>query len=448
MLNDHPTIDQLEDFFRSTHPYSSVPCPLHVVRHLLAGCATCCAYLHAVGWGGKRLDRFIRLASVKTKYDYESSFAAAERRLTAFFAPEAPLEEPVEDLLAELLRLPDEEQIQRAGGCRFGFPEVVRSLIHRGYAVRYEDPSRMNHLTYLGCIAAQACTSKTAGSTERLEDLRATAWENYGNSLRIQGRLPEAEEALTTAQNYRAKGTGDPLLRASIIEHWASLRTFQRRFAEAISLADEAGSIYREIEKIQEFACSLVHKAMAAIYAGQAEYAIRILNQAIPLIDPEENHQLLFSACHNLIVCYIDAKQPEQALSLYLEAHDLYRELDGHATIHLRTAWQEGQLLRDFGYLEAAEAALRRARQGFLERGLFYDVAVVSLELAAVYVRLGKVEEVRQTVTEAIPVFRALRVEQEVLGSLLQLQQAAGEERRALELIRLLNTQLAAFEAK
>jgi tetratricopeptide (TPR) repeat protein len=445
MLNNHPTIVELEMFLRSTSPASTVPCPLHVVRHLLAGCATCCDHLQAAGWSGPRLERYVFLAATETDtpgYNYQKVFAAIERRLTAFFTPESPLEEPVDDLLFELLQIPPEEQIRRAGDRRFGHPEVVRNLIHRGYAVRYEDPARMHHLIHLACIAAQACTPATSGSPERLKDLQAKAWEKFGNSLRIQGRLLEADEALTTAERHRAKGTGDPLLRACIIEHRASLCTFQRRFAEAVSLADEAGRIYREIGKTQELASSLVHKAIATIYAGETESAIRILNRAIPLIDPEENPQLLFSACHNLIRCYIDAKKPEQALSLYFEARELYREIDGHTTILLRTAWQEGQILRDLGHLQAAEAALRRTRQGFLNQDLFYEVAVVSLDLAAVYVRLGKTEEVRQTAAEAVPIFRALRVEREVLGSLLQLQQAAGQEQQALELIRLLNTQL------
>jgi tetratricopeptide (TPR) repeat protein len=445
MLNHHPTIAELERFLRSASPASIIPCPLHVVRHLLAGCATCCERLQAAGWSGPRLERFVFLAATETEgpgYDYQKAFAAAERKLAAFFAPEAPLEEPVDDLLAELLQVPPDEQTRMAGDRRLRHPEVVRSLIHRGYAVRYEDPTRMHHLVHLACIAAQACTPVSAGSPERLADLRAKAWEKFGNSLRIQGRLPEAEEALMAAKRHCAKGTGDPLLRANVIEHWASLRTFQGRFADAMSLAEEAGSIYREIGKIQELASSLVHKAIAAIYAGETESAIRILNEAIPLINPEENSQLLFSACHALIRCYIDAEKPKQALSLYFEARELYREVEGHTTIVLRAAWQEGQILRDLGYLQAAEVALRHTRQGFLDRGLFYEVALVSLDLAATYVRLGRVEDVRQTAIEAVPIFRALRVEQNVLVLLLQLQQAAGQEQEALELIRLLNTQL------
>lgn len=445
MSIEHPTVDDLITFFQSAS-LCTAPRPMHVVRHLLAGCTTCCERLQAAGWTGRRLERYVRIAEAAAddpKHDYGSAFAGAERRLAAFFAPEAPLEKPAETLLAELFRFPDEEQVRRVNDPRFGHPEVVRRLIDRGYAVRYEDPRKMHHLVLLARLAAQACTPKAAGSPERLEDLCARAWEQFGNSLRIQGLLPQADEAFTTAQDHCARGTGDPLLRASIIEHWASLRTFQRRFVEAMSLATEAGRIYRRVGKKQEYASSLVHKAIAAIYAGEAEPAIRILNQAIPLIDPEESPQLLFSACHNLIVAYIDAQKPEEALSLYFEARDLYREVDGHTMLHLRTAWQEGQLLRDFGHLEAAEAALRRARQGFLERELFYEVAVVSLDLAAIYVRLGRSEEVRQMANETVPIFRALRVEREVLGSLLQLHQAAGQEQKALELIRLLNTQLA-----
>lgn len=449
MLIRHPTIEELERFLQSASPASSVPYPLHVIRHFLAGCSDCCERLKAAGWNERRLQRFIRLSSTETEdpgYDYRLSFAAVERKLSAFFAVEASPPEPPEKVFSDICLLSEEDQVRSIStDFRLWHPAVVRYLVDRSHDIRYEDPYKMLHLAQLARFAAQACRAQAAGSAERLADLQVQAWGHLGNSLRVCGQLQEAEEALATAQRYRRQGTGDPPLHARLLEQWASLRTFQRRFAEAMELASEAGIIYRDIEQPQKLAGSLLHKAIAAIYAGEAEPAIQILNQAIPLIDPEENPQLLFSACHNLIVAYIDAQKPDEALSLYFEVRDLYQEVDGHTMLHLRTAWQEGQLLRDFGHLEAAEAALRRARQGFLERELFYEVAVVSLDLAAIYVRLGRIEEVRQIATETIPTFRALRVEREVLGSLLQLHQAAGQEQQALELIRLLNTQLASL---
>lgn len=449
MLNNHPTLDELEKFFQSASPASLIPCPLHVVRHLLAGCPTCCQRLRAAGWSGRRLERFVQLAATETNgpgYNYLRSFAAAERKLSAFFAAESPLLEAPDQMLSEIFHLSDEEQVSIiSSDSRFWHPEVVRCLIDRSHAVRYEDPQKMLHLAQLARLAAEACPVTAAGSPERLADVKVQAWGHLGNSFRVCGKLPEAEDALSTAQRYRRQGTGDPPLHARMLEQLASLRIFQRRFAEAMALADEAGRIYRDIEDPNKLAGSLLHKAIAAIYAGQTEYAIRILNQAIPLIDPAAHPQLLFSACHNLIRCYIDAQEPEQALSLYFEARDLYREVNGHTTIVLRAAWQEGKILRDLGHLQAAEVALRHARQGFLDGGLFYEVAVVSLDLAAVYVHMGRTEGVRQTAAEAVPIFRALCVEREVLASLLQLQQAAGQEQQALELIRLLNTQLAAL---
>ncbi len=449
MSSSHPTIDELESFFRSASPSSSVPCPLHVVRHLLAGCSTCCERLEDAGWSGPRLQRFVWLAALGSDvigYDYSWSFAEAERRLDAFFAVEPQPAEAPDKLFNEISHLSAEDQMRIVStDLRFWHPEIVRTLIDRSHNVRYEDPQRMLHLAQLARVAVEACSAEKAGSRERLADIKVQAWGHLGNSFRVTGQLTEAEEALTTAQRYRREGTGDPPLRARMLEQWASLRTFQGLFTEAMDLADEAGMIYRELGDHHKRAGSLLHKANAAIYAGQTEVAIRILNRIIPLINPEESPQLLLAACHNLIRCYIDAERPEQALSLYFEARDLYRELDGHTTILLRTAWQEGQLLRDLGHLQAAEVALRRVRLGFLEQKLFYEVALVSLDLAAVYVRLGRVEEVRQTAIEAVPIFRALCVEREVLGSLLQLQQAGGQEQKALELIRHLNTQIAAL---
>jgi tetratricopeptide (TPR) repeat protein len=419
-----------------------------VIRHFLTGCSVCREQLRAAGWEESRLDRLfkrplqeltpVELARLEAlqSYDYDGAFAGAARSLAAFLAPEPAPPRPVEDLLAALQAdLPATPE-------SLAHPAVVRRLIEDSHAARYEDPRSMLRLARLAQSAADACTEEAAGGPERLADLRARAWGSYGNALRVHGDLARAEEVLTAAQRFFAAGTGDPPLHARLLEQWASLRTFQGHFQKAVELDAEAGAIYAELGETYNLASTMVQRAIAALYAGETESAVRTLNRAIPCIAPEENPHLLLAACHNLMRGYIDLDRPEQALALYFEARELYQEFEAHTTIQLRARWQEGQLLRDLGHLGAAEAALSEARQGFLERGIAIEVALVSLDLASVYVRAGKVEELQRTVSEAVPIFRALHAGREAIAALLQLQQAAGQEQRALELIRAIDARL------
>ncbi|HEX6863852.1 MAG TPA: hypothetical protein VF414_13585 [Thermoanaerobaculia bacterium] len=129
------------------------------------------------------------------------------------------------------------------------------------------------------------------------------------------------------------------------------------------------------------------------------------------------------AAHHNLALCYIDVGQPEEALAIHYQVRDLYRD-HSDPLILLRATWQEGTLLREIGHLHNAEAALLRARQGFLESGLAYEAAMVSLDLAEVYKKAGLTDKLRRTVAEALPILRALRVSRETLAALLRLQEA------------------------
>jgi tetratricopeptide (TPR) repeat protein len=447
-LLDHPSTQDFETFLHQ--PVGEARNPA-IVSHLLAGCDTCRRSLEALGWSADRLGRLVELPAgflrgdgpaPASRVDYSRAFAASERAVTAMFSREQPSRISADELWAELSLLEPAEQVRLVRTePRFAHPGLVRQLLDDSRAARYQDPARILHLSHLACLAAEACTAESAGSSEKASDLRGQAWRQFANALRVQGRLPEAEKAFAKARKHLEQGTGDPPLRARLLAQTASLRIFQRRFADAVELTRDAGQIYRELGDRSSLASTLVQMAVAQLYAGDAEEAVRTLNRAIPMIQPEADPHLLLAACHNLIRCYIDLERPEQALSLYFDVRDLYHEFDD-VLILLRSGWQEGQLLRDLGHLRAAESALLRARQGFMERELLYEVALVSLDLAAVYVRMNEVEKLRQTVAETVPIFRALGVDREALASLLQLQQLAHQGRQAFELIRLLNSQV------
>lgn len=452
MLESHPSVEEFESFLRGASVPGRSVRNTRVMRHLLASCSLCAERLGRMGWPQERLERLLHVSGpVPLEMEqfgpfsnggfYKEAFAKADRTLSAFFELEPLPEETPETLWAELAPLSPQERIERVSTPRFGHPQMVRFLVDRSQAIRYQDPEEMLHLAELARLAAEACSPAGAGNEIRLADLRTRAWGQSGNACRLRGNLLEAEQAFATAQQYRGKGTGDPFLRAWLFEKITSLHIFQGQFDKAIELSEEAGSIYQEIGESHLLASTMVQKAIASLYAGGTESAIHILTYAIPLIDQEEDPHLLLAACHNLVRGYIDLDKPAQALQIYSEAQTLYREFDD-PLILLRATWQEGQLLRDLGHLRTAESALRRARQGFTDRNLPYEVALVSLDLAAIYVRLGLVEEVKQTVATTVPIFQALRVGKQLLASLLQLQQVADQEQRALELIRSLSARL------
>ncbi|HVG09782.1 MAG TPA: tetratricopeptide repeat protein [Thermoanaerobaculia bacterium] len=432
--HEHPTEAEVKSLLQEKGSASTQGAS-RVVRHLLRECAAC-------------QERSRAQLRPKGGYDYSAAFVGAERKLADFFAEGRPSPVVAEILSAELRSLPKAEQKdQVCHNPRFKSRELAELLIESSHATRYRDVSEMLHLAELAQLVAETCTVEDTGSAAKLADMRGRAWGHFGTSLRAAGLLREAEEAITTAQAYVRRGTGDPSLQARTLEQKASLRKSQGRYPESIELAKEAAAIFLEIGQTHNFATALVHEAMACHYAGMEEEAIAVLNRAIPLIDPEKNPNLLLAACHNLALGYIALDRPAQALSLYFEARELYKEFEDDIIL-LRASWQEGQLLRDLGYLTAAEATLLQARAGFVERNLAHEVAMVSLDLAWVYVKVGNIDSLKQTVSEAIPIFTALRVGREALAALLQLQHAAGQEQQALELIRMLNTRLAPLASR
>ncbi|HEY4574737.1 MAG TPA: hypothetical protein VIJ26_12250, partial [Thermoanaerobaculia bacterium] len=116
------------------------------------------------------------------------------------------------------------------------------------------------------------------------------------------------------------------------------------------------------------------------------------------------------------------------------ETRSLYLTL-GEQTHLIRLRWLEGRIARDLGRLDQAETALREARDGFIERGIGFDAARVSLDLATVYLRQGRTADLKRLAAEMVPVFESRDVHQEALAALLLFRQAADAEEVTLGLL-------------
>jgi tetratricopeptide (TPR) repeat protein len=433
-MEDHPTAEDFRSLLQQSPKPISLESNALTVRHLLADCEVCRSTVRGLRGASSLLVRIFDLPLPNSGpdkpancYNYDWAFARAERTLAQHLARGSPSER-LPEWLTELDRLTEGEQIRRIStGGRFSDPELTECLLDRSHAARYQSPRKTLHFARLARLAAEECTSERAGGEEKLTDLQAQAWGAFANAQRICGNLPESEEALSVAFQKGEGVRGSLRTRGQLLTKLCSLRLFQRRFEEAIAVTKEAEEIFRQLGEGHLQATALILRANALLLAGNADAGIPLLQQAMPNIDHDEDPHLFLIVRHNLFCCYAELDRPDEALALHVESRDLYQKCND-LLILLRATWQEGKLLREIGHLHNAEAALIRARQGFMEQDMAYETAMVSLDLADVYWKLGRFEDLRRTLAEALPIFRSLRASREVLASLLRLQQAAEQE--------------------
>jgi len=105
------------------------------------------------------------------------------------------------------------------------------------------------------------------------------AWSEYGAALRAGARWSEASRALTEAEHWRARGTGDPLLRAALLRHLISLRRDERCREENLPLLKETERIYRSLGRERELAVALHDLSLLYAELGDADRAVSVLSR-------------------------------------------------------------------------------------------------------------------------------------------------------------------------
>jgi len=417
MTSAHPSLIELQSLLRDPGTEQGVRGGSEAIRHILRGCSSCRAYLRSKMVPGDRLPEEPNLGSFQPDRNYDGAFAAAEE-MVSLLSSRSSL-----DSLYRLLTHPD--ALANFPRNHHDVPRLVKWLVANSFAVRYDDPEEMLNLANLARLAAEICLPSAAAGRQKLADLRGRAWGQFGNALRVMGSLREAEDALATAFRHLKAGTGDPELRAGTLQRMASLGSSTKNFKEASQVADEAGAIFVKLGDYHKYATTLIQKGMIRVEDGDPEEAYFLLKQALPLLDPDEEPEMLLAARHNLMRCYIDLGNTMEAAALARETEEIFSGLR-NPLIVLRLKWQEGQLLRDLGQLQAAEQRLSEARQGFLKWGLPYEFAGISLDLSSVYAQQGASNNVERIARETVPLCRALELKKEAMALLLQAGESSG----------------------
>lgn len=312
----------------------------------------------------------------------------------------------------------------------WGFFEL---LVERSLETVTQDPGLAEELGALALRLSEHFNG-TLYDTGALEDLRARAWAHIGNAQRVRSDLASAQRAFVFAHTYLQKGTNDPVELAIILDLEASLRRGQRHFAEAANLLRKATRIFikqgdphragRALAKL-----SIVHHA-----DGNLEDALILLRRSLDLLDMEREPRLRLYAQHNLISYLTEAGRFPEAREVYQEARPLYRDFP-EAWVQNRRKWVRGRILRGLGHSARAESLLLAARDGFLDEGVPYDTALISLEIAALYAEQGRTAELKRLSGEMLPIFSSLHIHREALAALTFLIGAIETETATLDVV-------------
>jgi hypothetical protein len=117
-------------------------------------------------------------------------------------------------------------------------------------------------------------------------------------------------------------------------------------------------------------------------------------------------------------------------------------EAHGSQLDRIRLRWVEARVAAGTGDGERARRILGEVRRGFLERGIVYDAALASLELATLWIEEGRTAEVRALAAEMVAVFRAQKVAREALAALLTFEAATARETATVSLVREISARL------
>lgn len=306
-------------------------------------------------------------------------------------------------------------------------------LLERSWDLRHEDAKQMLRFAGLATEAADRLDPERYGVLETF-DLRARAWGEYANACRVSDDLVQAEAAIGHALDLRKQGSGAEPLRARLAELTAGILSHQRNFPAAFQALDLAYTIHQKLGDLQSAARVLVQRGIYTGRSGDPEQGVQILARALRQIDENADPKLRFLVLHNILLFRVERGEFRSASLQLFEMRPLYARHAGAVDMaKLRAV--EGKIAAGLGEWEKAERAFKQVREDFQQRGQVYVAAIAGLELAAVWLRQGRTEEVKRLVLETLEVFRSRYVARESIAALLMLRDALERDHATLELL-------------
>lgn len=331
-----------------------------------------------------------------------------------------------------LLKLPQEarlEKIKRAT-TRFRSLALANMLLAEAWSYIPAAPKSVAELAE----TAETVLLRAPHAQGYYEALaRATAYR--GNALRATGKIKDADERFKRTRSLiRNEDVTNLLVYAEVDWLEGILRKDQHRFREAEALLIRSASLYHLAGERIEAARPLLTLGLMYNERHELAKAVETTELALRDLSPAIEPRLYCYARHNLTLFLCDAGRYREAEESLGKDRELYQECTDAYT-QSRLVWVEGKVAFGLGRLADAESTFSAIRQSFIDQGNGYDAAMVSLDLALIYTKMGRIAELKQVAEEMHAVFASEDIHREALAALHLFQDAVREEKLTVELI-------------
>ncbi len=293
---------------------------------------------------------------------------------------------------------------------RYWTPVFLRLFLDHVEEVRFRDPRAGLKLAKFG--PKLALLVPEAGGVEGRREHRENLLRAHavlGSAYRIAGDVAGAESEYRLAQQIADSEAVSPVFRADLSKGIATLRACQKRFSEALDLVDAAEGAYREAGDRRNLADVQAVRGYVLNESLQFAAAIPCHGQALSLALELQREKPADPADVAALARVVEAARANMAYAVsevpslhavsekrgvygvatealkYIGA--AYDELRGRRNSHTRhlLQWTEGRIYLRMGRLDRAEKRFNVARRGFVRLELPWELALVSLDLAALY---------------------------------------------------------------
>lgn len=375
-------------------------------------------------------------------------FTAEEAITRALRAVEAHKEDALQDRhrqaaeehFARILALDPAKRSEQVAGLPADGASLVlaRRLLEEGRRLAQEDAPASTAFAQLAALAARR---PFEARLHRLiaADLRALAAAAEANGYRLLGQYAMAAVCIEEAYRLAEAGTGDPVTFADVLSYRASLMRDQNEVEQAGAFLRHAIAIYTKVGADRQAGRAYVQLATVHSDQGDPGKAAEATREALERLGPEAEMETVQAAYENLAFFVAQAGDPARAREIMAEHPSPARRPE---RFRLQREWQECVIASKLGEHAAATAGLERIRQTFVELEDAPNAATATLDLALVYGEAGQVAAMCRTAAEALPLLLPLGLPDEVLGTLMILQEAAQTQAVTAALLRQLHRDL------